>query len=167
MPLLDLKQKAAVPGSLATFTRASLIVPELRERDTAGVIGELSLILQREGGVPDMPPFFHTALNQELLNNSALDCGLAFPHARLSGVKQLQFAFGRTPEPINWGAKGTWPVQLIFLIAVPATDAASYLHLLASIASLGRQRDCLAELRGAPTPEEILAALRKIPVRPG
>ncbi len=167
MPLLDVMPRSVAPGSLAGYTQASLVVPELRERDTAGVIGELSLLLQREGSVPDMLPFYHAALNQELLANSAVDCGLAFPHARLSGVKQLRFAFGRTREPIIWGAKSTWPVQLIFLLAVPATDAASYLHLLASIAKLGRQRDCLAELRTAQTPEQILAVLKKIQIRQG
>jgi len=167
MPLLDLTQKATVPGSLAAYTRTCLIVPELRERDTAGVISELSLVLQRGGGVPDMLPFYHTALNQELLADSALDCGLAFPHARLSGVKQLQFAFGRTRKPIMWGAKSIWPVQLVFLLAVPATDAASYLHLLASIATLGRQRDYLKGLHAAKTPEKILAVLRKIQIRQG
>ncbi len=167
MPLLDVTPKTVAPGSLATYTRASLVVPELRERDTAGVISELSVLLQRVGAVPDMLPFYHTALNQELLATSALDCGLAFPHARLSGVKQLQFAFGRTRQPIIWGAKGTWPVQLIFLLAVPATDAASYLNLLASIARLGRQRDRLAELRAAQTPEQILAVLKQIQIRPG
>ena len=83
----------------------ALIVPQLRERDTAGIVSELSQALQREGCVPDLLPFYQAALNQELLANSALDCGLAFPHARLSGVKRLQFAFGRTPEPIIWGAK--------------------------------------------------------------
>ncbi len=166
MPLLDLKPKATA-GSLADYTRASLVVPQLRERDTAGVISELSLLLQREGSIPDMLPFYHAALNQELLATSALDCGLAFPHARLSGVKQLQFAFGRTSEPIIWGAKSTWPVQLVFLLAVPATDAASYLHLLASIAKLGRERECLAQLRAAQTPETILSVLQMIQIRQG
>ncbi len=167
MPLLDATPKTVAPDSLATYTRASLIVPVLRERDTAGVISELSVLLQRAGAVPDMLPFYHTALNQELLSTSALDCGLAFPHARLSGVKHLQFAFGRTREPIIWGSKETWRVQLIFLLAVPATDAASYLNLLASIARLGRHQDSLAQLRAAQTPEEILAVLRRIQIRPG
>ena len=167
MPLLDLSPKIAVPGPLAAYTRASLVVPELREGDTAGVIGELSVLLQREGSVPDMLPFYHTALNQELLASSALECGLACPHARLSGVKQLKFAFGRTREPITWGANGTWPVQLIFLIAVPATDAASYLHLLASLARLGEQTQLLDELRRATAPEAMLALLEKVSLRPG
>jgi PTS system nitrogen regulatory IIA component len=144
-----------------------LIVPQLRERDTAGIIGELSQVLQRQGFVPDLLPFYHAALNQELLANSALECGLAFPHARLAGVKQLQFALGRTPVPVIWGAKGPWPVQLIFLLAVPATDAASYLHLLASLAKLGQQTERLAELRAAGNAEAILAVLAQIRLRQG
>jgi mannitol/fructose-specific phosphotransferase system IIA component (Ntr-type) len=140
-------------------------VPRLREGDTAGIISELSQALQRECCVPDVLPFYQAALNQELLTNSALDCGLAFPHARLGGIKRLQFAFGRTPEPIVWGAKSAWPVQFIFLLAVPATDAAGYLHLLASLARLGQQPERLAQIRRAESVEAILAALERIRIR--
>ena len=157
----------AAPVSLADYTRPALIVPRLREEDTAGIISELSQALQREGYVPDVLPFYQAALNQELLTNSALDCGLAFPHARLGGIKRLQFAFGRAPEPIVWGAKSSWPVQLIFLLAVPATDAAGYLHLLASLARLGQQPEVLAQLRAAENVESILAVLGTIRMRQG
>jgi mannitol/fructose-specific phosphotransferase system IIA component (Ntr-type) len=155
----------AAPISLADYTRPGLIVPRLRERDTAGIISELSQVLQREGSVPDVLPFYQAALNQELLANSALESGLAFPHARLSGVKRLQFAFGRTPEPIVWGGRSSWPVQLIFLLAVPATDAAGYLHLLASLARLGHQPEILAQLREADNAEAILASFQQIRLR--
>ncbi len=165
MPLLDLTSRVTAAGSLADYTRAGLIVPKLRERDTAGIIGELSGALQREGCVPDLLPFYHAALNQELLSNSAQDCGLAFPHARLSGLKHLQFAFGRTREPVIWGARGLWPVQVIFLLAVPATDAACYLHVLASIARLSREPERIRELRAANTTQEILALLEAIKIR--
>jgi PTS system fructose-specific IIC component len=83
--------------TLADYTRPALIVSQLHERDTAGIIGELSKVLQQEGVVSDVLPFYHAALNHELLSNSALGCGIALPHGRLSGVKQLQFAFGRAP----------------------------------------------------------------------
>ena len=157
----------AAPVSLADYTRPALIVPRLREEDTAGIISELSQALQREGCVPDVLPFYQAALNQELLTNSALDGGFAFPHARLGGIKRLQFAFGRAPEPIVWGAKSSWPVQLIFLLAVPATDAAGYLHLLASLARLGQQPEVLAQLRAAENAESILAVLGTIRMRQG
>jgi len=154
------------PVSLADYARQELIVPQLRERDTAGIISELSQVLQRQGSVPDVLPFYQAALNQEMLANSALENGLALPHARLSGVKQLQFAFGRTPAPVVWG-KSPWPVQFIFLMAVPATDVAGYLRLLASLARLGQQPELLAQLRLADTAEAILAMLEKVPLRQG
>ena len=155
----------APPISLADYTHAGLVVPSLRERDTAGIISELSQVLQREGSVADVLPFYQAALNQELLANSALESGLAFPHARLSGVKRLQFAFGRTPEPIVWGGRSSWPAQLIFLLAVPATDAAGYLHLLGSLARLGQQPEILAQLRDADSAETILASLQQVRLR--
>jgi len=153
-------------ATLADFTRPDLVVPELRERDTAGIISELSHVLRREGCVPDVLPFYHSALNQELLANSALECGLAFPHARLSGIRQVQFAFGRAPQPVPWGAKGAWPVQCIFLLAVPATDATTYLQLLASLARLGQQNGTLSHLRSAKSAAEVIAVLAGIKVRP-
>jgi mannitol/fructose-specific phosphotransferase system IIA component (Ntr-type) len=166
MPL-DATIAVAVPLTLGQYTRRALIVPELRERDTAGIIGELSHVLQRQGCVTDVLPCYHTALNRELLSNSALECGLAVPHARLSGVKQLTFALGRTPEPVMWGAKGSWRVQFIFLLAVPATDAACYLNLLASLARLGQRSEALEQLRAAQDAEAILAVLEKIRMRQG
>jgi mannitol/fructose-specific phosphotransferase system IIA component (Ntr-type) len=153
--------------SLANYTRPELIVPELRERETTGIISELSQLLQRHGCVTDVLPFYHAALNRELLSNSAISCGIAFPHARLSGVKHLQFAFGRTRTPVVWGPKNSWPVEIIFLLAVPATDAASYLNLLSSLARLGQEEKILAELRAAEGVEALLAVLDRIKIRPG
>lgn len=163
----DLTLNAATHLTLADFTSPQLVVPHLREHDTAGIISELSHVLQRQNVVPDVLPFYHTALNQELLASSALDCGLAFPHARLSGVKQLQFAFGRAPKPVSWGAKSASPVQFIFLLAVPATDAAQYLHLLASLARLCQQADLLAELRAAEDVPAVLSVLERVKLRQG
>jgi len=164
---LDLLTQIAAPSSLASYTQASLILPQLRERDTAGIISELSLLLRDQGVVSDVLPFYHKALNQELLANSALDCGLALPHARLNGVKRLQFALGRVTEPVSWGGKGSGAVQLVFLLAVPATDAAGYLHLLASLARLGQQPRQLTALNSADSADEMLAVLQQIPIRQG
>jgi mannitol/fructose-specific phosphotransferase system IIA component (Ntr-type) len=163
--LVEVTSKAVNPITLADFTGPALVTPGLRAHDTAGVVGELSQLLQREACVPDLLPFYHTALNQELLSSSALECGIAFPHGRLSGVRHLRFAFGRLGRPINWGTGKSGPVQMVFLLAVPATDAAMYLHLLASIARLGQQPATLAALRTADSPEKILSLFGQIRMR--
>jgi mannitol/fructose-specific phosphotransferase system IIA component (Ntr-type) len=162
---LDLLTSSVVLRSLADYTRPALIVPTLRDHDAAGVIGELSQALQKEGCIADILPFYQAALNQELLSGSAQECGIAFPHARLAGVKHLQFAFGRAPRPLVWRAKGSWPVQLIFLVAVPATDATAYLHLLAALAKLGQQPESLAELVAAEDPRLIWSIFQRIGMR--
>ena len=162
MPSLDFIGRGVGMATIADYTHTGLIVPELRERDPAGIISELSQALQRSGCVADVLPFYHTALNQEMLASSALDCGLAFPHARLKGIKHLQFAVGRTDQPVIWGSKGSLPVQFVFLLAVPATDAAPYLQLLAGLARLGKEPENLDDLRSAADAKAIFAVLQRV-----
>jgi len=165
MPSPDLTLQNPTAVSIMDYTRSELLLPELEEKDTAGIIGQLSQVLQRQGAVPDVLPFYHAALNQELLHNSALPSGIAIPHARLAGVKHLQFAFGRAPAPVNWGAKGSWAVQFVFLVAIPASDSAGYLHLLAGIARLGQQTELLAQLRNTRETAGILEVFERVRLR--
>ncbi len=147
------------------FTRAALIVPALTGKDPAAIINELSQVLHHEGCIPEVLAFYHSALNQELLSGSSLGSGVVVPHARLSGLKSIHLAVGRAPEPLSWGPKGAPKADLVFLLAVPATDAAAYLHVLASLARLGQQPDRLEAIRRAPDAEAILAVLEQVSVR--
>src|SRR5262245_50950422 len=151
--------------SVADYTRGELIIPRLREKDAAGIINELSHVLLRSGVVPDVLPFYHAALNQELMANSGQQCGLAFPHGRLNSVRKLQFAFGRTPEAVSWGPRGSWPVRFVFLLAVPSSDAANYLPLLGSLARMGQSQDVLSSLEAAANGESILNLFRQVQLR--
>jgi mannitol/fructose-specific phosphotransferase system IIA component (Ntr-type) len=157
--------RAVTPLSLLDYTSPALVIPRLAHRDAAGILGELSSLLQQQGCVTDLLPFYHAAFNQELLANSSSECGIAYPHARLSGVRDLRFAFGRTEKPVPWGGRGSWPVEFVFLLAVPATDAARYLHLLASIARLNQRPETLEELRRAAGKEEVLKLFRNVGIR--
>jgi PTS system fructose-specific IIC component len=166
MPLSEPTLQSSAAVSMMEYTRPELIIPGLRETDAAGIIGQLSEALQRERVVSDLLPFYHAALNQELLHNSALESGIAIPHARLAGVKQLQFAFGRAALPVSWGVKGSWAVQFVFLVAVPASDSATYLQLLAGIARLSQRPEELAELRKAKGAEDFLVVFERVRLRP-
>ncbi len=151
--------------SLAHYTRPALIIPQLRERETAGVIKELSQLLQQEGCVPEVLPFYNETLNREFLVNTATETGFAFPHARLSGITEMAFALGRSRQPLIWGSKGSLPVSFVFLVAVPATDAAAYLQLLSGLGRLGSRQQWLRELYEADTPPEICRVLDQVKLR--
>ncbi len=148
--------------NLAEFTKPGLIVPHLQSRDSNGAIHELSLVMQREGGVPDWLRFYHEALNREFLLRTDMEAGMAFPHARLSGLKDLVFAFGRSDEAFPWGADPAHRVRMVFLVAVPAGDAGQYLALVGGLARLSGAPALLTAIRDATGPGEILAAFRQI-----
>jgi mannitol/fructose-specific phosphotransferase system IIA component (Ntr-type) len=153
--------------SIADYTRPELIVPQLRERDPAGIIEELSQRLRGGGTIGDVLSFYQAVVNHEFLSNSALPAGIATPHARSAQVSRLTLAIGRTSEPVVWGAKESWSVEYVFLLAVPPTDASNYLSLLSGIAGLGRRPEWLASLHAAADARCIFEFLKEISVRRG
>src|SRR5438552_13250230 len=141
--------------TLADFTTHGLIVPHLHGRDLPSILQELSQALQREARLPDLLPFYQAALNREFLGSTDLEPGMAFPHARLPGLKELSFAFGRSDEPLDWGGKAGRSVRLVFLMAVPATDSARYLLLISGLARLAKDPLLVEKLYSADCAVEI------------
>jgi len=151
--------------SLDDFTSADLMVPQLQGRDAATVIRELCSVLQRAARVPDLLPFYHAALNREFLLSTAMEYGLAFPHARVIGLSRLSFALGRSAEPLLWVPKGRPPVRLVFLCAVPATEATAYLLLSSGLARLAKEPRWLKTLLETDGARGMLDALRQVTLR--
>lgn len=149
--------------TLADFTRPGLIVPHLVSRDATSAIHELSLALQREGCVPDWLPFYHEALNREFLLSTDMEAGMAFPHARLPGLRELAFAFGRSDAPFTWGGPGiTHQVRMVFLLAVPSAAADHYLPLVSGLARLSGNLSLLDAIRGAIDSAALIAVFGQI-----
>jgi len=151
--------------TLADFTSPGLIISHLRGQDAASVIQELSQAMQREQYVPDLLPFYHAALNREFLVSTDMEAGMAFPHARLPGLKELLFAFGRSDQPLGWGAKATRSVRLVFLMAVPATDSTQYLSLISGLTRLAKDSPLVDKLMVAQDTFQILEVLQEIKLR--
>jgi mannitol/fructose-specific phosphotransferase system IIA component (Ntr-type) len=143
MSLSGLTNTSQTAMTLADFTSPGMIIPHLRGQDAANVIQELGQAMQREGRVPDLLQFYHAALNREFLVSTDMEAGMAFPHARLPGFKELSFAFGRSEEPLQWRNRGGRTVRMVFLFAVPATEATQYLLLISGLARLAQENQLL------------------------
>ena len=155
------------PGNvttLASFTSPGLIVPQLRGRDSAAVIGELGSRLQGEDRLNDPLSFYNAAMSREWLSSTAMAPGWALPHARMKGLPQLAFALGRSTEALNWPGAGGVAVRLVFLFAVPEADGASYLTLISGLAKLSRDPARCQSLLQAPDPQAIFEVLQQVPL---
>jgi len=151
--------------TLADFTSPGLIIPRLRGQDAASVLQELSQVLQREKRIPDLLPFYHAALNREFMVSTNMEAGMAFPHARLPALKEISFAFGRSDQPLVWGAKASSLVRMVFLMAVPATDSTQYLLLVSGLARLAKESRLVEKLHAARDAFQIVEILKQVELR--
>ena len=151
--------------TLADFTSPDLIVPQLRGQDVAAVIEELGAVLQRKGRVPDLLSFYRAALDREFRVGTNWESGMAFPHARLTDLKELSFALGRCTESLVWGAGSKPNVKLVFLIAVPIPESTQYLSLISGLARLAKEQGLLHKLHTAEGSLEMFDVLRLVELR--
>ena len=147
-------------NTVADYTKPSLIVPHLRSRDAAGVTAELCSMLEREGRISDLLPFYHAIISHEALSSTAMSPGWALPHARVAGIPHLCFALGRPAEPLVWF--GGEPISMVFLFAVPQNQAAAILNLIAGLARLSQDQVRLDRLADAPNSGAMFEVLQGI-----
>ena len=90
--------------------------------------------------------------------------GMAFPHARLAGLKQLSFALGRSDTPLSWSTKAARPVRLVFLWAVPENDAMQYLQVISGISRFAAQPERVEAVYAATDAAGMVEVFRQIPL---
>ena len=148
--------------TLAEYTSPGLIVPSLRGLDAPSIIQELSALLQREGRIADLLPFYQAALNREYLCTTVTEPGFALPHVLVKGLDKPCFALGRTPKPIAWVRETFMRVRLIFLLGVPETDARAYITLIRGIARLSKDIQLVDHVLKAKDSFELIELLRQV-----
>lgn len=95
-----------------------------------------------------------TALRErEAIGSSAIDPGLAVPHARVTGTGQLEVCFARSAAGIQWAAPDRQPVHLIFLMVASRGGGDEYLETLANLCRFLRDSSNRTLLMKASTEE--------------
>ncbi|MFC5474462.1 PTS sugar transporter subunit IIA [Paraherbaspirillum soli] len=73
---------------------------------------------------------------REQLDSTGLGCGVALPHAQISGLRAPMMAFVRLRMPIGFDAPDGLPVSDLLVLLVPGKGSQEYLQLLAEIAGV-------------------------------
>jgi len=141
--------------TLADFSRETLCV-DLAGRDVVAVLSELSLVLERNGVVPDALAVINAAMNRHFISDSDALPGLAYPVSPLPSITQVMFALGRTATPFTW-TLGFAPVNLVVLIATPTTGPQP--ALLAALGRLARNEKACAAIHNATSAAGIVETL--------
>jgi nitrogen PTS system EIIA component len=88
-------------------------------------------------------------MKREELGSTGTGGGVAIPHARLAEVKKPFGMLVRLRQAIEFDAIDGAPVDLVFLLLLPAAEAGEQLNVLAGVARKLRSPASLSELRRA------------------
>lgn len=119
-----------------------------------GAIGEAGRLLVACGAVE--PAYVEAMYEREGSVSTYMGNGLAIPHGTndaKSAIKHTGISFVRYPEPIDWNGK---PAEFVVGIAGAGKD---HMALLTKIAGVFLNKDEVARLRQASTPEEVREVL--------
>ena len=95
-------------------------------------------------------------LKREELMSTAIGCGIAIPHVRLSSVTDLVVSVGISRKDIvDFHPLDDEPVRLIFMIAAASNQHTYYLQTLSWFSSKLKNKALRESLLNAKTPEEV------------
>lgn len=138
--------------SLLSASRIRLGVP-LKSKEEA--IGFLVDLQTADGSIADAAAYREAVFERERQVSTAVEAGIAVPHARCACVKEPRLALCRTQTPIDCGAMDKRPTDLFFLIAAPL-DGTLHLEILSRLMTLLMDEHFAAALRSAPDAETLI-----------
>ncbi len=137
---------------------ARAVVPQLKASNKKQVLQEIAQQLAGLIAV-DQRIIFETLLTREKLGSTGLGQGIAIPHGRIAGLKQVAGFFAKLVPPIEYDAVDGKPVDLVFALLSPDHAGADHLTALAKISRIMRSSSALAKLRANNTAEGLYAVL--------
>jgi PTS system nitrogen regulatory IIA component len=139
---------------------AELLVPqyvlaELKGQTKPEILKELAKALgDGQSGVK--PEDLDDVLSErERLGSTAIGDGIAIPHGKIQGIKQIVGVFGRSTKGVDFDSLDGKPTHLFFLLVAPEDSASLHLKALARVSRLFRDNTFRDNLMKARDAEEI------------
>ena len=95
-------------------------------------------------------------LERETYGSTGIGKGVAVPHCRIKGSKNVVIQLISLAEPMPYGSADGEPVRLVFSLIVPEGNNLLYLKLISRISMLCSDEKMRDSLVAAQNPEETI-----------
>lgn len=145
--------------SIDDITSSNLVTLDLAVNDRWEAIEALADLLEQDGRLSDKARYVEAVkAREEETGGTAMEMGIAIPHAKSSGVDRAGVAFGRIGSPVQFGDE---KADLIFLIAAPEGESDLHVKVLSQLARRLVHERFRNALRGAESPEQVVETMRE------
>ncbi len=149
MELADILAKRAVLYCTAVKTKSQLF------EDLAARAADLTEL--------PVQTILEAIKSREELGSTGLGNGIAIPHGKVAGLKQVTALFARLEQPIEFDAVDDQPVDIVVMLLAPVGAGADHLKALSRFARMLRTEQVVDQLRRQTDPAKIHALLTAEP----
>jgi PTS system nitrogen regulatory IIA component len=118
---------------LASLTEPRLIFADVPGQDGRSVLRALAGRIAQQGVVGEADRLFEKLWEREQLGSTGIGSGVAIPHCKLRGLREVVLAIGIAECAVDFGSVDGQPVRLFFLVISPSETPAAHLQSLAAI----------------------------------
>ncbi len=145
--------------NLQDLLTADVIKIPLESEEKYQLIEEMVNLLNESGRIANRDLVLNAVFERERVMSTGMGDGVAIPHAKTEGVKELVAAFGITKQEIDFQAIDGKPVRIVFLLVGPTDQTGPHLKALSRISRLMHRKEFRDRLALSRSAEEVIEAI--------
>lgn len=143
--------------ALLDAIKKNLIKVPLVSTDKDGIIEELATLYAFEEGLSEdkRKEIISTIEEREMLGSTAMENGIAIPHAKIGGLDKVSVVIGISRLPVAFGAPDGKGTNVFFLVLAPPENPSEHIQILSSIAKACSSQLFMRMLLSSKTKEDV------------
>jgi len=152
---------AVTEMTLTKILQPTCVKVPLEGKDKNLEITELVDLLDANGLLLDKKVVSDAVFAREQTRSTGIGSGIAVPHGKCNGVKELVMAIGIVPEGVDFASVDGKAVTIVFLLVSPTDQTGPHIQALARISRLMLDEEFKQGLEKASSAEEVYELLSK------
>ena len=154
-----MRKSAPAAGRLVDFLDESCVEARIEATTKNALFAHFAE--KFSGLLPDSTPkeIEEALWERERTQNTAIEAGMALPHATVASADRAYLGVFTTSEPVDYKAPDGKPVDVFFVTLGPPGERATHLRILARISERVLHSSLLDQLREASDPALLIQAL--------
>lgn len=143
------------------FLEKDSIELNLKAKNKKEAIEEIVEILKKKNAIIDKDITIESLLEREELGSTGVGQGIAIPHSKTKGVKELIGAFAISKNGVEFDALDGEPVNIFFLLLAPEGAAGVMLKALARVSNFLKNKYYRKKILEASDKEAIIQIIEE------
>jgi PTS system nitrogen regulatory IIA component len=146
---------------IADVLERKTIITNLEAKSKPEVIEELAERISSVYTNINQERLVEVLMEREKLCSTAVDSGVAIPHAKLSGISNIIAGFGRSAAGIDFDSLDAKKTHLFIVVIAPENSTGSHIQLLARISKIFKNPELRAEIMECESQDDIYETITR------